>query len=53
MPRLIPWDVWVAAAIAVALGLAAIFDLSSSIFIVIYIGLCAYIAAQTIGNELE
>jgi len=33
--------------------LAAIFDLSSSIFIVIYIGLCAYIAAQTIGNELE
>jgi hypothetical protein len=34
-------------------ALAAIFDLSSSIFIVIYIGLCAYIAAQTIGNELE
>ena len=51
MLRSIPWDVWAAAAIAVVVGIAAIFDPTSAIFIVIFLGLCAYIAAQTFGSD--
>jgi uncharacterized membrane protein len=53
MLRSIPWDVWAAAAIAVLVGLAAIFDPAPAIFIAIYLGLCAYIAAQTFGSESD
>jgi hypothetical protein len=50
--RLIPLDVWAAAAIGVVGCVAEIFGLAPTIFIVIYLGLCAFIAAQTIGDEL-
>jgi len=50
--RLIPLDVWAAAAIAVVGCVVEIFDPAPAIFIVIYLGLCAFIAAQTIGDEL-
>ena len=53
MLRLIPWDVWAATAIAVVVGIAAIFDPAPAIFIVIFLGLCAYIAAQAFGNESD
>ena len=53
MVRLIPWDVWAAAVLAVVVGLAAIFDPAPAIFIVIFLGLCAYIAVQTFGGDLD
>ena len=53
MLRSIPWDVWVAAAIAVVLSLVAIFDLTPAILIVVYLGLCAYVVAETIGKEVD
>ena len=53
MLRSIPWDVWVAVAIAAAIGLAAFFDPGPAIFIFIYLGLCAYIAFQTFGSERD
>ena len=53
MLRSIPWDVWVAVAIAAAIGLAAFFDPGPAIFIFIYLGLCAYIAVQTFGSERD
>jgi hypothetical protein len=53
MLRSIPWDVWVAAAIAAVVALAAFFDLSPAIFIFIFLGLCAYIAVQTFGSERD
>ncbi len=51
MLRSIPWDVWVATAIAAVVTLAAFFDLSPAIFIFIFLGLCAYIAVETFGSE--
>ena len=53
MLRSIPWDVWVSAALAVAVAVAAFFDPAPAIFIVIYLGLCAYIAVQTFGSERD
>ncbi|HEX3338066.1 MAG TPA: hypothetical protein VHT68_02695 [Pseudolabrys sp.] len=53
MLKSIPWDVWAAAAIAVAVVLVAIFDPTPAIFIVIVLGLCAYIAVQTFGGDLD
>ena len=50
MLRSIPWDVWVAAAIAVAVALVAFFDVGPAIFIFLFLGLCAYIAIQTFGD---
>ena len=53
MLRSIPWDVWVAAAIAAVVALAAFFDLSPAIFIFIFLGLCAYIAIETFASERD
>jgi hypothetical protein len=53
MLRSIPWDVWAGAAIAVAVALVTIFEPAPGVFIVIYLGLCAYIAAQTFGSERD
>ena len=53
MLRSIPWDVWVAAAIAAVVALAAFFDLSPAIFIFIFLGLCAYIAVEAFGSERD
>jgi hypothetical protein len=41
MLRSVPWDVWAAEAIAVAVALVAIFDPAPAVFIAIYLGLCA------------
>ncbi|HEX3338732.1 MAG TPA: hypothetical protein VHT68_06100 [Pseudolabrys sp.] len=53
MLKSIPWDVWLAAAMAVAVALAALFDWGPAIVIAIYLGLCAYIAVQTFGSERD
>ena len=53
MLRSIPWAVWVAAAIAAAVALVAFFDVVPAIFIFLFLGLCAYIAVQTFGNERD
>jgi hypothetical protein len=53
MLKPIPWDVWVAAALAVAVALATFFDPGPAMFLAIYLGLCAYIAVQTFGNERD
>jgi hypothetical protein len=50
MFKSIPWDVWVAAAMAAAIALAAFFQLGLAIFIIIYLGLFAYVAVQTFGS---
>jgi hypothetical protein len=50
MLKSIPWDVWVAAVIATAIALAAFFHLGLAIFVIIYLGLCAYVAVQTFGR---
>ena len=49
MLRSIPWDVWVVAAIAAAVALAAFFGPGPGIFIFICLGLCAYIAIKSLG----
>ncbi len=50
MLKSIPWDVWVAAAVAAAIALAAFLHLGQAIFVIIYLGLCAYVAVQTFGS---
>lgn len=53
MLKSVPWDVWVAAAIGVAVALAALFDAGPAVFIVAYFGLCAYVAIQTFGSKRD
>jgi hypothetical protein len=53
MRKLIPYDVWIAAALAVAVCLIEFFDPAPTIFFVSYLGLCAYIVVQTISNEID
>jgi hypothetical protein len=45
MLKSIPWDVWVAAAMAAVIALAAFFQLGLAIFIIIYLGLFAYVGS--------
>ncbi len=52
MLRSIPWDVWVAAALAVAVALVAVFETAAGAFMVMYGLLLAYIAVQIISDEL-
>jgi hypothetical protein len=51
MVKFIPWDIWAAAALALAVALAGVFGLTPAAFIVIFIGLCAYVVVQTIKGE--
>jgi hypothetical protein len=53
MLKLIPWDVWLAAALAFAVALAAYFDAGPAVLILVYLGLCAYIAVQTFGSKRD
>jgi|RhiMethySRZTD1v2_1073278.scaffolds.fasta_scaffold658577_2 hypothetical protein len=51
MIKLITWDIWIAAALALAVALAGIFDPVPVIFVAIFLGLCAYVVVETIyGN---
>lgn len=52
MLRLIPWDVLIAAALAIVAALAAIFEPAPIVFIAIYLAMCAYIVVETFSNEL-
>ena len=52
MFALVPLDVWVAAALAAAVGLVAIFGPSAGVFILIYVCLCVYIVIEVIGDEV-
>ena len=51
MVKLIPWDIWVAAALAIAVALAGVFGPAPVAFIMIFLGLCAYVVVQTIKGE--
>ena len=51
MIKFIPWDVWAALALALTVGLAAIFEPAPAVFIVIYLGLCAYVVVETFSSE--
>ena len=51
MVKLIPWDIWVAAALALAVALAGIFGPAPGAFIVIFLGLCVYVVVQTTKGE--
>jgi hypothetical protein len=52
MLALIPLDVWVAVALAIAFGLIAIFGPSAGLFVLIYFALCAYIVIGIINDEV-
>ncbi|MFZ0622911.1 MAG: hypothetical protein WBX05_20455 [Pseudolabrys sp.] len=52
MFALVPLDVWVAAALAAAVGLVAIFGPSVGVFVLIYVCLCAYIIIEVISDEV-
>jgi hypothetical protein len=51
MIKFLPWDIWAAMALAITVGLAAIFDPAPAVFIVVYLGLCAYIVVGTVNGE--
>jgi hypothetical protein len=51
MIKLIPWDIWAAAALAAGVALAGIFDPTPAAFITVYLGLCAYIVVETIYGD--
>lgn len=51
MLKILPWDIWAAVALAIAVGLAAIFDPAPVVFVVIYLGLCAYVIVKTFNSE--
>jgi uncharacterized membrane protein HdeD (DUF308 family) len=51
MLRQIPWDVWVAAALAFVVGLLAIFDPAPSLVIAVYVALCIYVTVETFGGR--
>ncbi|HUL87408.1 MAG TPA: hypothetical protein VLU23_04395 [Pseudolabrys sp.] len=52
MFALIPLDVWLAAALAAAFGLVAIFGPSAGLFILIYVCLCVYVVIEVISDEV-
>jgi hypothetical protein len=54
MLKILPWDIWAAAALATGVLLAAIFEPTPiAVFIVIYLGLCAYIVVKTFSGKLQ
>lgn len=53
MLKSVPWDVWIAFGLAVAIALVALFDWGPPIFIAIFLGLCTYIAVQTFGSQRD
>ena len=53
MFRSIPWDVWIAATLAATVSVVAVFDPGPAVFIVLYLGLCAYITVQAFGSERD
>ena len=50
--KVVPWDVWVASSIAVAL-IIAISGFGLPIFSAIYFSLCVYITLETIAQEFD
>ena len=48
----VPLDVWVAAALAAAVGLVAIFGPSAGVFVLIYVCLSVYIIIEVISDEV-
>ena len=51
MIKFIPWDIWAAAVLALAVALAGVFGPIPVAFTVIFIGLCAYVVLQAIKGE--
>ncbi len=51
MIKLIPWDIWAAAALAAGVVFAAIFDPAPAVFVMIYLALCAYVVVETFSSE--
>jgi hypothetical protein len=47
----IPWDVWIAGALAIAALCAKFLDAPHAFFIVLYLMLCAYIVISIIRDE--
>ena len=51
MFRSIPWDVWVAVSLAAVVAVFS--NLGPAIFAVMCLGLCAYIASQTLDERRD
>ncbi|HUL89133.1 MAG TPA: hypothetical protein VLU23_13270 [Pseudolabrys sp.] len=51
MLALIPWDVWAAIVLAIAVALVAIFGPSAATFVAIYVSMCVYIVIETFGID--
>lgn len=47
----VPWDVWVAIALAVGVGLTAIFDPEPAVVLAVYIALGGYIVVEIVSKE--
>jgi hypothetical protein len=52
MLRLIPWDIWTAAALAAAIVLVAIFDATPAIFVGVFLAFCAYMVVDIFDGTL-
>ena len=50
--KVVPWDVWVAGSLAVAVVIA-MSGFGLPIFSAIYFSICAYITLETIAQELD
>jgi hypothetical protein len=48
----IPLDVWIAAVLAAAAALMAVFGPSAGVFVLIYVCLCVYIIVEIINDEI-
>jgi hypothetical protein len=53
MHKLIPWDVWVAGAMAAAIALFAIFDPAPAIFTGAGLAFVAYMVVEILDGELS
>jgi len=51
MLKMLPWDIWAAAALATGVLLAAIFDPAPTIFVIACLALCAYIVVETFSRS--
>jgi hypothetical protein len=52
MLRLIPWDVWIAGALAAAAGFAAMLNSEPTAILALYASLCALIIVEIVTEEV-
>jgi len=51
--RMIPWDVWVAAAMAVAVVVIAVFEAVPTFFVIAGLAICVYVTTRAFGDKRD